>query len=328
MKAIVITQPGGPEVLELLERPTPSPREGEIRVRVRASALNRADLLQRRGHYPAPPGAPADIPGLEYAGEVEETGAGVGMWEVGDRVMGIVGGGGHAEFVCVHEGEAIRVPAEMEWADAAAIPEAFMTAWDAMVPQAELVAGERVLIHAVASGVGTAAIQIARELGAVTFGTSRTPAKLDEVMGMGLGLDHAIDASGDEWEDAVREVAGNSGIDVTLDLVGGGYHPRNVRLAASKGRIIVIGLIGGARSEMDLGLLLRKRLRLVGTVMRTRTLDEKVALAQGFSDAILPAFDAGKLRPVVDTIFRFEEIGDAHRRMESNFSIGKVVLNW
>lgn len=328
MKAIAITRPGGPEVLELVERPTPSPGDSEIRVRVRASAINRADLLQRRGHYPAPPGAPADIPGLEYAGEVEEAGRGVAMWNAGDRVMGIVGGGGHAEYVCVHEGEAVRVPADMDWEDAAAIPEAFMTAWDAMVPQAELVPGERVLIHAVASGVGTAAVQIARELGAITLGTSRTPAKLDEVMGMDLGLDHPIDASGDEWEDAVREVAGDSGIDVTLDLVGGGYHPRNVRLAAVKGRIVVIGLIGGARAEMDLGLLLRKRLRLMGTVMRTRTLDEKIALARAFSEAMVPAFEAGRLRPVIDTVFPFEEIGQAHKRMESNISIGKVVLNW
>ncbi len=328
MKAIAITRPGGPEVLELVERPTPSPGDSEIRVRVRASAINRADLLQRRGHYPAPPGAPADIPGLEYAGEVEEAGRGVGMWNAGDRVMGIVGGGGHAEYVCVHEGEAVRVPADMDWEDAAAIPEAFMTAWDAMVPQAEIVPGERVLIHAVASGVGTAAVQIARELGAITLGTSRTPAKLDEVMGMDLGLDHAIDASGDEWEDAVREVAGDSGIDVTLDLVGGGYHPRNVRLAAVKGRIVVIGLIGGARAEMDLGLLLRKRLCLMGTVMRTRTLDEKIALARAFSEAMVPAFEAGRLRPVIDTVFPFEEIGQAHKRMESNISIGKVVLNW
>lgn len=328
MKAIAITRPGGPEVLELVERPTPSPGDSEIRVRVRASALNRADLLQRRGHYPAPPGAPADIPGLEYAGEVDEVGPGVGMWEPGDRVMGIVGGGGHAEYVCVHEGEAVRAPAEMDWTDAAAIPEAFMTAWDALVPQAETVAGERVLIHAVASGVGTAAVQVARELGAITFGTSRTPAKLDEVLGMDIGLDHAIDASGDEWEDAVREVAGDNGIDVTLDLVGGGYHPRNVRLAAPKGRIVVIGLIGGARSEMDLGLLLRKRLHLMGTVMRTRTLDEKISLAWGFSQAVLPAFEAGRLRPVVDTVFPFEEIAEAHKRMESNISIGNVVLNW
>lgn len=326
LKAIVIEQPGGPEVLKTVERPVPEPGPGEVRVRVRASALNRADLLQRRGIYPPPPGFPPDIPGLEYVGEVDAVGSSAGLWAVGSRVMGIVGGGAHAEYVCVQEREAIRVPQGLDWSEAAAVPEAFITAYDALIRQGELSKGERVLIHAVGSGVGTAAVQLAKEVGAITFGTSRTPPKLERAKE--LGLDYPIDSTWERWPQTVAELAGRGGIDVVLDLVGGSYHGENMRLAAHLGRIVVAGTMGGAKVELDLGLLLRKRLRVFGTVLRTRPLEEKIELARDFSDNVVPLLAAGRLRPVIDRVVAFEDAAEAHRVMESNQSFGKIVLLW
>jgi NADPH2:quinone reductase len=321
----VIRSPGAPDVLAIDERPVPEPGPGEIRVRVRASALNRADLLQRRGAYPPPPGYPADIPGLEYAGEVDAVGEGAGLWDIGSRVMGIVGGGAHAEYVCVHEREAIRIPAALDWAQAAAIPEAFITAYDALFRQLDMQAGEHVLIHAVGSGVGTAALQLAKASGAIVLGTSRTPEKLERARE--LGLDVAIDAE-DDWPELVETTTGGHGVPVILDLVGGHYHLANLRVASELGRIAVVGLVSGPRVETDLGLLLRKRLRLIGTVLRTRPLDEKISLARDFSAEVVPLLSSGAVRPVVDSIHPFEAIADAHRLMESNTSFGKIVLLW
>jgi NADPH:quinone reductase len=326
MKAIVIREPGGADVLEQAERPIPEPGPSQIRVRVRTSALNRADLLQRKGMYPAPPGAPADIPGLEYAGDVDAVGSGAGLWAVGSRVMGIVPGGSYAEYVCVHEREAIRVPQGLEWEDAAAIPEAFLTAYDALFRQMDLQIGERVLIHAVGSGVGTAALQLAEAAGAITFGTSRTADKL-EAAGR-LGLQHGFDTSTDDWVEAAKRATESEGINVLLDLVGGNYLPISLRLLASRGRAIVVGTIAGSRAELDLRVLMGKRLQIAGTVLRSRPLEEKIALAREFSDAVLPLFSSGRIRPVVDRVYPFADIVKAHRAMEENRSFGKIVLRW
>ncbi|HEX5871112.1 MAG TPA: zinc-binding dehydrogenase, partial [Longimicrobium sp.] len=219
MRAVIISKPGGPEVLSIEERPVPQPGPGEIRVRVHASALNRADLLQRRGNYPAPPGAPADIPGLEYAGEVDAVGEGAGLWAVGNRVMGIVGGGGHAEYVVVHEREGIRIPQNLSWEEAAAIPEVFLTAYDALFRQLDLTMGERLLILAVGSGVGTAALQLASAAGATVIGTSRTSAKLKQAAEMGLEV--GVDTSKEDLAEAVNQATYGSGVHAVLDLVGG-----------------------------------------------------------------------------------------------------------
>jgi len=294
-------------------------------VRVRGSALNRADLLQRRGHYPAPPGFPSDVPGLEYAGEVDAVGPGAGLWSPGSRVMGIIGGGAHAEYVCVHEREAIPIPHGMDWAEAAAVPEVFLTAYDAL-RQLEVAPGERVLIHAVGSGVGTAAVQLARVAGCIVFGTSRTPEKLERARE--LGLDFGFDARADDWAIAVREAAGGAGIDATFDLLSGPYHGASIDLAASRGRIIVVGTIAGSRVETDLRLVLRKRLRIYGTVLRTRSLEEKIALARDFSDDVVPLLAAGEVRPTVDSVHAFDRVAEAHRLMENNSSFGKIVLLW
>lgn len=326
MRAVVVARPGGPEVLQLAERPLPEPGPGEIRVRVHASALNRADLLQRRGQYPAPPGAPQDIPGLEYAGEVDAVGEGAGLWAVGNRVMGIVGGGGYAEYVVVHEREAMRIPQGFSFEEGAAIPEAFLTAYDALFTRLELLMGERVLIHAVGSGVGTAALQLARAAGAVTIGTSRSADKLARAAE--LGLDVGIDTSREELAAALENATYGSGVHAVVDLVGGKILEESLRGLAQGGRVVVVGTVAGSKVELDLGLLLRRRIRIVGTVLRTRPLEEKIALAREFSSTVLPLLSSGKIRPVIDRVYPFAEIADAHRQMEENDTFGKIVLKW
>ncbi|HEX2094092.1 MAG TPA: NAD(P)H-quinone oxidoreductase [Longimicrobiaceae bacterium] len=326
MRAVVIPRPGGPEVLQVVERSVPEPGPGEIRVRVHASALNRADLLQRRGAYPAPPGAPQDIPGLEYAGEVDAVGEGAGLWAVGNRVMGIVGGGGHAEYVVVHEREAIRIPQGLSFEEAAAVPEAFLTAYDALFRRLELEMGERVLIHAVGSGVGTAALQLARAAGALVIGTSRSADKLRRAGE--LGLDVGIDASKEDVAEALNQATYGSGVHAVVDLVGGKSLETALRGLALGGRVVVVGTVGGSRAEIDLGLLLRRRIRIIGTVLRSRPLEEKISLAREFSKTVLPLLSSGRIRPVVDRVHPFEEIAEAQRRMEANDSFGKIVLRW
>jgi putative PIG3 family NAD(P)H quinone oxidoreductase len=326
MRAIVITRPGGPEVLEETDRPQPVPGLGQIRVRVHGSALNRADLLQRAGAYPAPPGAPADIPGMEYAGEVEAVGPSATMWPIGARVMGIAGGGTHAEYLCVHEREAIPVPTNLSFEDAAAVPEAFLTAYDALIRQISLSAGERLLIHAIGSGVGTAALQVALAAGAIVIGTSRTQSKLDRASE--LGLQHAVDISRDDWPVQVREITSGKGVDAILDLVGGSYFASSLELLSLRGRLILVGLTAGRSAELNLGMILNKRAHIIGTVLRSRPAEEKFALAREFSERMVPLFELNRLRPVIDRIFSFGEIGDAHRYMESNSNFGKIVLSW
>lgn len=326
MRAVVIPRPGGPEVLEEQERPTPDPGPSQIRVRVKASALNRADLLQRRGGYPAPAGWPADVPGLEYAGEVDAVGPGAGLWAPGTRVMGLVGGGGHAEYVCVHEREAVRIPSNLSWDQAAAVPEVFFTAYDAVFRQLRVDAGERLLIHAAGSGVGTAAIQLASAAGVRTIGTSRTPGKLERAAE--LGLDVGIDASSDDWPAEVMRVADGEGVNAVLDLVGGDYLAGNLRVIAERGRLIVVGTVAGSRAELDMGLLLRKRVTVIGTVLRARPVEEKIQLAREFSSNVLPLLASGRVGPVVERVYPFAAVSDAHRLLESNRTFGKIVLRW
>ncbi len=326
MKAVIITHSGGPEVLEIQERPKPDPGVGQIRVRVRASALNRADLMQREGNYPVPPGVSAEISGMEYAGEVDALGPSTSLWKIGDRVMGIVGGAGHAEYLCVHEREGMPVPKALSSEDAAAIPEVFLTAYDALFNRLALRTGETVLIHAVGSGVGTAALQIARVAGARVVGTSRSADKLERAKQ--LGLDFSIDASHGDWAAKVEEAIGAESVHAVADLVGGNYLEGNLRVLTVRGRIVVVGLAAGATAPFNMGVLLRKRLTMVGTTLRARPLEEKIALARELSERVIPLFDAGRLKPVVDRVFPFVEIRAAHELMESNQTFGKIVLRW
>ena len=327
MRAIVVREPGGPEVLELQERPTPEPGRSEIRVRVRASGVNRADLIQRAGRYPAPAGWPDDVLGLEFAGVVDAVGSDVRRWRPGDAVMGLVGGGGYAEFVVVHEDEAVAAPKGLAMAEVGAIPEAFFTAFDALDLQCRIRAGETVLVHAVGSGVGTAALQIARRAGLRTLGTSRTPAKLDRARD--LGLEVAIDGGADaDWADAVLQATGGRGVDVVLDLVGAAYVEGNLRALAERGRWIVVGVPSGRVADFDLRSLMAKRASVIGTVLRARPLHEKIRLARAAESRLLAGFDDGTLRPVVDDIFPAEEAARAHERMEANANFGKLILAW
>lgn len=322
-RAVWIREPGDPGVLELREVQVREPGHGEVEVAVAAAGLNRADLLQRRGLYGPPAGIAAEVPGLEYAGTVARVGAGVTAFAPGDRVMGIVGGAAMCTSVVVHERELLRAPAGMSLTDAAAIPEAFVTAYDAMVLQGALCAGETALIHAAASGVGTAALQIARAVGAAPLGTVRSPAKQERLRAMGFD---ALVVTDDRFADAVRARAG--GADLCLDAVGGAYLPETLRAMAPRGRVVVIGTMGGAAAELPLALLLRQRLTLIGTVLRARPLEEKATLAQRFARAVLPLFASGALRPVVDAVLPMADIAAAHARMERNDSFGKIVLAW
>jgi putative PIG3 family NAD(P)H quinone oxidoreductase len=324
MKAIVIAQPGGPETLELREVPTPEPERGEVRVRVRATAVNRADLLQRMGMYPAPPDAPKDIPGLEWAGEIDAVGGGVTDWKAGDRVFGLSGGGSYAEQLIAPARAVARMPEKLSFEDAAAMPEAFITAWDAMVTQCVLGAGETVLVQAVGSGVGTAAVQIARAIGARSIGTARTADKLERARA--LGMTDGIWVEGGKFADAVRSHTGGRGADVVLELVGGNYVNEDLRCVSPLGRIVVVGLLAGPRVELELPLLMHKRITLRGTVLRARPLEEKIAATQAFARHVVPLIEAGALRAVIDRVLPLSQAGDAHAYVASNEGFGKVVL--
>jgi putative PIG3 family NAD(P)H quinone oxidoreductase len=324
MRALVITQPGGPEVLAVQERPDPSPSRGEVRVRVHATAVNRADLLQRMGLYPAPPDAPPDIPGLEYAGVVDALGEGVLDLAIGDRVFGLAPGGTYAEALTVHARAVAKLPAELTFVQGAAIPEAFITAYDAMVSQGELSAGERVLIHAVGSGVGTAAVQIARAVGAEAIGTARTAEKLERARP--LGMRHGVHTKGPAFADEVLAATGSEGVSVVLELVGGAYVAEDLCCLGHRGRIVVVGTLAGASVDLNLALLMRRRAAIYGTMLRSRPLEERISVMRTFARHLVPLFAAKALVAVVDRTFRLEQAGDAHAYVATNEGFGKVVL--
>lgn len=327
MRAVVITRPGGPEVLEVRERPTPKPERGQLLVRVHGSALNRADLLQREGHYPAPPGAPADIPGLEFAGEVVQIGEGLGTdWAIGARVFGITGGGGHAEYVAIDGGCAAPVPDNLSWEEAGAVPEAFITAHDAMVTQARLAGGERVLIHAVGSGVGLAATQLARAWRGVPYGTARTAEKVERARTLGLESGFVVTGDPEALVPEVERWTDGKGVPVILDLVGGAYVGANIRAASSRGRIVFIGTVAGRTATIPVGMVLGKRLTMLGTVLRSRSVEEKRTVTAAFGREVVPLLASGAVRPTIDSVFDIGAAGAAHEHMASNGTFGKVVL--
>jgi NADPH2:quinone reductase len=323
MRAIVLESYGGPEVLQVREVPDPEPGPEEVVVAVVATALNRADLLQRRGHYPGPPMA-HEIPGMELAGRVVAAGGRVRDWRAGDEVMGIVGGGADAELIAVHERQLVRVPDAMAVADAAAIPEVFITAFDALVVQGGLTSGRTALVHAGGSGVGTAAIQIAKAIGASVVVTA-SAAKLDATRA--LGADAAVDYRSEDFVDAARRVSRGLGVDVVLDVVGGDYVDRNIDALAVGGRILQVGTMAGGSTPVSIGKLLPKRAAIIGTVLRGRPVEEKIAITQRFARELLPLFDDGRLHPVIDSRYPLERIGEAHERMEANTNIGKIVID-
>ncbi|MCI0790083.1 MAG: NAD(P)H-quinone oxidoreductase [Chloroflexi bacterium] len=324
MRAAVITEPGGPEVLKIMEVDDPVPGPEDVLIDVKATALNRADMLQRQGGYPAPPGSPSDIPGLEFAGIVLEAGDRVMGMAEGDRVFGLLGGGGYASRTVTHHRMAIPIPDGWDFVQAAATPEVFFTAYDALFNRGNLQMGERVLVHAAGSGVGTAAIQLAHHAGAFVFGTAGSAKKLAGAAE--LGLDVGINYHDQDFAAVVKEHTAGAGVDVLIDFIGGPYWDQNIASMAILGRLVEVGLMGGGRVEVDLGQLMAKRLQVTGTGLRSRSIEEKLAVTAQFKRHVLPHLASGSMKPVVDRTFPLEEAAEAHRYMETNANFGKIVL--
>lgn len=323
MRAIIVTVPGGPDVLEIQERPDPHPRAGELLVEVHATALNRADLLQRRGLYPPPPGV-TEIPGLECAGVVTQVGDAADDEWLGQRVMALLPGGGYAERVVIPAAMAMPVPEGTSLVEAAAIPEAFMTAREALFERGHLQPGETLLVHAGASGVGTAAVQLARCEGATVFATAGSAAKCALVERLG---GYAINYRQQDFAAELERRCDGHGIDLIVDLVGSRYWPAHMRLLARRGRLVLVGLLGGNQpAEVDFAQLLRKEQSLLGMVLRSRSPSDKIAMTRRFVRSTLPLLEAGRVAPVVDEIFDFEGVAQAHAKMEDNENLGKIVL--
>ena len=324
MRAVVLRSHGGPEVLTFEDVKVPTPGPDEVQVHIRATALNRADILQRMGGYPDPRGVGfLEIPGLEYSGLVSAVGERVKMWKVGDRVMAIEAGGAYAEYICTHERQLLAVPSNIPLADAAAIPEVFLTAWDALVLQGGLTSGRWALVHAGGSGVGTAAIQIAKAIGAriaVTCSSGKAQTCRD------LGADLVVGRSPHDWLTDVQGAV-PQGFDVVLDVIGGDEVERNLRAVATKGTIVQVGLMGGGSTQVNVGLLLMKRARWIGTTLRARPLEEKAALTRRFAAEVLPLFESGRLKPIIDSRYSFAQIADAHIAMGANANTGKILID-
>lgn len=325
MHAVVIEEYGNPSVLQLKEIPNLEPNRGEVRVKVHASALNRADIEQRKGKYPPPIPSEYEIPGLEFAGVVDKLGTEVRNWQVGDRVFGLLSAGGYAEQAIAHERMLMPIPSNLTFEQAAAIPEVFFTAYDALLDKADFQAGDTVLIHAGASGVGTAAIQLARVMGAsIILTTSRSTWKLEKCLQ--LGADRAINSSVEEFDQVVLDTTASKGVDIILDFIGADYLEKNLNAAALEGRIVQIAMLSGASPKINLQKVLSKRLRLQGTTLRSRPIEQKITLTQKFTKQMLPHFVSGRLKPITDRSFELKEVVEAHHYMESNSNFGKVIL--
>ena len=323
MRAVVLRSHGGPEVLQFEDVASPIIGEQDILVTVAATALNRADLLQRMGFYPNPFPSGPEIPGLEFAGTVAAIGDKVTAWSIGDRVMGITSGGAYAEQLAIHERQAMAVPSQMSLHDAAGIPEVFITAWDALVVQGGLTSGRWAMVHAGASGVGTAAIQICKAIGARIVVTC-SGGKVEACRA--LGADVVVDYGTQDFVAEVATATGGAGVDVVLDVIGGDYVERNIASLAVKGHIIQVGVMAGKPVPLNIGLLLGKRASITGTVLRARPLEEKIAISQRFASEMLPLFSTGQLKPVIDSVYAFADIAKGHEYMASNGNVGKIVI--
>lgn len=328
MKAVYIKEFGGAENLELREVENPAkPEKNQVLVSIKASGINRADILQRKGLYAAPKGFPERILGLEFAGEVAEIGESVKDFKIGDRVFGITAGGGNAEMILTESSHLARIPKNLSFVEAATFPEVFITANDAIFTQGELKTGETLLIHAIGSGVGLAALQLAKAKDAKVFGTSRTAEKLEQCKE--FGLDEAIiTGENKDFAEIIKEKTDGEGVNIILDLVGASYFEANLESLALKGRLILVGLVGGRSAEFNLGMALAKRLKIIGTVLRARSSEEKAEATKSFIENVLPLIESGKITPNLDKVFRAENAGEAHEYLESNKSFGKVVLEF
>ena len=323
MLAIEISAPGTPEVLRPAERPVPEPRVGEVLIKVRAAGVNRPDLMQREGKYPPPPGA-SDIPGLEVAGTIESVGSDAGQWRAGDRVCALVSGGGYAEYVAAPAPQCLPIPRPLDFVAAAGIPETFFTVWTNVFERGRLQPSESILVHGGASGIGTTAIQLARAFGSTVFATAGTAGKCAACER--LGATRAINYREADFVAAVRDATGGRGVDVVLDIVGGDYVARNVEVLAMDGRLVQIGVIGGSRAQLNLVPVLQRRLTLTGSTLRPRSVAEKGAIARALRERVWPLLDAATIAPVVHATFPLRSAAEAHRVMEADTHIGKLVL--
>jgi NADPH2:quinone reductase len=323
MTAIVISSPGGPDVLVPQEQPVPLPGEHEVLVKVAAAGVNRPDVMQRKGLYPPPRGA-TDIPGLEIAGEVVALGSKVERWKVGDNVMGLVIGGGYAQFCPVHESHALPVPENLSLIEAAAIPETIFTVWHNVFERGALKAGETLLVHGGSSGIGTAAIQLAKAKGARVITTAGTPNKCQACRA--LGADVAVNYKNEDFVAATKAATDGRGADVILDMVGGDYIERNYEAAAVEGRVVQIAFVGSPKATVDFRRIMLKRLTHTGSTLRARSIEDKGAIARAVEQHVLPLIAAGRVRPVIDSTFPLKQVALAHARMESSAHIGKIVL--
>jgi putative PIG3 family NAD(P)H quinone oxidoreductase len=323
MLAVTLNGFGEPDVLTVSEIPTPAPGPEQVLVRVRATALNRADTLQRRGKYPAPPGD-SEVLGLELAGEVESWGAGVTGFAKGQRVFGLVGGGGYAQYALIDKDMAMPMPKGWSFEQAAAVPEVFFTANETLFVLGELQPGESVLIHAGGSGVGTAGIQMAKQAGATVYVTAGSQDKIERCRA--LGADAGINYKTQDFAEEIKRLTGGAGVDVVQDFLGASYLPRNLSVMKNGGRIVIVALMGGSKAELDLAVLQRRRLKLIGSVMRSRPLADKRAITRRFQQRWLPLLASGKIKPIVDTVFPMAQVVQAHAAMEANRNFGKIVL--
>ena len=323
MKAIIRTGDGGPEVLQLGEVPSPNPTETQVLVDVHATALNRADLIQRRGGYPSPPGD-SEVLGLEIAGTVSAMGSAVEGVSKGDRVFGLVGGGGYAEQAVIDYRMAMPMPDEWSFEQAAAVPEVFFTAGDNIFTQGKLSAGEAILIHAGGSGVGTAGVQISHHAGAKVFVTAGTSEKIEKCKA--LGAVEGINYKESDFVAEILRLTDGQGVDVVVDFIGASYLERNLSVLKTKGRLLQLGLITGSVTEINLNTLMRNRLQLIGSVLRTRSIDEKIGVTQDFVDRWLPELKRGRIRPIIDSVFPLAQAQQAHEYMEANRNFGKIIL--
>ena len=323
MKVVEIKHFGGPEVLQIGERPRPVPDSKAVLIEVRAAGVNRPDCYQRQGHYPPPPGA-SDIPGLEVSGIVAACGAEVTRWKEGDAVCALLSGGGYAEYVAAPEGQCLPIPAGFDFVQAAALPETFFTVWTNLFESGRLQKGETVLIHGGSGGIGTTAIQMAHALGARVFTTVGKTASISVCQA--LGAERVILYKEEDFVPAVKTLTQEKGVDVILDIVGGPYFTRNLEALAMKGRLVQIATIQGATVELDLRKVMFKRLLLTGSTLRARSVEEKTALARALEKQIWPLLQQGKIKPVIDRTFPLEKAREAHERMESGRHLGKIIL--
>jgi NADPH2:quinone reductase len=326
MKAIIITQPGGPEVLQIAERPTPAYSSTEVLIKVHAAGINRPDIYQREGNYPPPQGAPQDIPGLEIAGVITEVGSEVTRWKVGDKVCALVMGGGYAEYCNAPEGQCLPIPDNLTFEEAASLPETFFTVWTNVFDRGQLKANETLLVHGGSGGIGVAAIQMAKALGHTVYITAGSDEKCRVCED--LGAAKAINYKTENFAGVIKKLTNGKGVDVILDMIGGDYIAGNFKSLADEGRLVLINTMKGKDVQVDLSVVMRKRLTITGSMLRSREIAFKAAIAQNLEKIIWPFLTSGKIKPVINKVFPADKAAEAHELMESSEHVGKIVLEF